>query len=55
MGAHEVVQITKVKDPVEAVRVLSRRNAAAVDVVIEAVGRPEAWEWPSTWCAKAGR
>src|ERR1700750_1713837 len=42
MGAHEVVQITKVKDPVEAVRMLSPERRGS-DVVIEAVGRPEAW------------
>ena len=43
MGAHEVVQITKVKDPVEAVRRVSPEKRGG-DVVIEAVGRPEAWE-----------
>src|SRR5881227_2038218 len=42
MGAHEVVQITKVKDPVDAVRMLSPDKRGS-DVVIEAVGRPEAW------------
>jgi L-iditol 2-dehydrogenase len=43
MGADETVQITRVNDFVEAVRALTdcRRGA---DVVIEAVGRPEAWE-----------
>ncbi|MBV8051993.1 MAG: alcohol dehydrogenase catalytic domain-containing protein, partial [Acidobacteriaceae bacterium] len=44
MGAHEVVQITKVNDPVEAARMLSPEKRGG-DVVIEAVGRPEAWEW----------
>src|SRR5439155_22718451 len=43
MGAHDVVQITNVKDPVEAVRALSPDKRGS-DVVIEAVGRPEAWE-----------
>jgi len=43
MGAHEVVQITKVKDAVEAVRMISPEKRGS-DVVIEAVGRPEAWE-----------
>src|ERR1700679_936424 len=38
MGAKEVVQITKVKDPVDAVRVLSPEKRGG-DVVIEAVGR----------------
>ena len=41
MGAHEVVQITDVKDPVEAVRALTPDRRGS-DVVIEAVGRPEA-------------
>ena len=44
MGAHEVIQITHVKDPVRAVHVLSPDKRGS-DVVIEAVGRPEAWEW----------
>src|SRR5947199_3596802 len=44
MGAHEVVQITKVKDAVDAVRLTSPEKRGS-DVVIEAVGRPEAWEW----------
>jgi L-iditol 2-dehydrogenase len=43
MGADEVVQITQVHDPVEAVRALTEDRRGA-DVVIEAVGRPEAWE-----------
>src|SRR5258708_26287137 len=42
-GAHEVVQITNVKDPVEAVRELSAARRRA-DVAIEAVGRPEGRE-----------
>jgi len=43
-GADEVVQITKVNDPVEVVRKLSPAGRGA-DVVIEAVGRPQAWQW----------
>ena len=38
MGAHEVVQITKVKDAVEAVRLISPEKRGS-DVVVEAVGR----------------
>ncbi len=53
MGAHEVVQITKVKDPVEAVRALSPEKRGG-DVVIEAVGRPEAWEWAIDMVRKGG-
>lgn len=43
MGADEVVQITAVHDPVEAVRAYTDERRGA-DVVVEAVGRPEAWE-----------
>jgi L-iditol 2-dehydrogenase len=53
MGAHEVVQITNVKDPVEAVRRLSPENRGS-DVVIEAVGRPEAWESAIDMVRKGG-
>ena len=53
MGAHEVVQITQVKDPVEAVRMLSPDKRGG-DVVIEAVGRPEAWEWAIDMVRKGG-
>jgi L-iditol 2-dehydrogenase len=53
MGAHEVVQITKVKDPVEAVRRLSPEKRGS-DVVIEAVGRPEAWELAIEMVRKGG-
>ena len=53
MGAHEVVQITKVKDAVEAVRMISPEKRGS-DVVIEAVGRPEAWEWAIDMVRKGG-
>lgn len=53
MGAHEVVQITKVKDPVEGVRALTPSKRGS-DVVIEAVGRPEAWEWAIDMVRKGG-
>jgi L-iditol 2-dehydrogenase len=53
LGADEVVQITKVQDPVEAVRSLSPERRGA-DVVIEAVGRPEAWEWSIDMVRKGG-
>jgi L-iditol 2-dehydrogenase len=53
LGADEVVQITQVQDPVEAVRVLSPDKRGA-DVVIEAVGRPEAWEWSIDMVRKGG-
>lgn len=43
LGADEIVQITNVQDPVDAVRALTPDRRGA-DVVVEAVGRPEAWE-----------
>ncbi len=52
-GAHEVVQISQVKDPIEAVRQLTRERRGA-DVVIEAVGRTEAWEWAVQMVRKGG-
>jgi L-iditol 2-dehydrogenase len=53
MGAHEAVQITKVSDPVEAVRMLTTGRRGS-DVVIEAVGRSEAWEWAIDMVRKGG-
>jgi len=42
-GADEVVDITTVTDPVDAVRSLTQEGRG-VDVAIEAVGLPETWE-----------
>ena len=42
-----------VKDPVEAVRALSPGGRGA-DVVVEAVGRPEAWVWATEMVRKGG-
>ncbi len=53
MGAHEVVQITKVKDAVDAVHALTPGRRGS-DVVIEAVGRPQAWEWATEMVRKGG-
>ncbi len=53
LGSHEVVQITNVKDPVESVRALTPDKRGA-DVVIEAVGRPTAWEWAIDMVRKGG-
>jgi L-iditol 2-dehydrogenase len=53
MGAHEIVQITKVRDVVEAVRALAPQKRGC-DVVIEAVGRPDAWEWAIQMVRKGG-
>jgi L-iditol 2-dehydrogenase len=43
LGADEIIQITQVQDPVEVVRSLTPEHRGA-DVVVEAVGRPDAWE-----------
>jgi L-iditol 2-dehydrogenase len=53
MGAHEIVQTTKVQNVVEAVRALAPQKRGC-DVVIEAVGRPEAWEWAIEMVRKGG-
>ncbi len=53
MGAHDVVQITKVENPIEAVRALTPSHRGS-DVVIEAVGRPQAWEWSIDMVRKGG-
>ena len=52
-GAAEIVQVTNVSDPVEAVRRLTP-EARGADVVVEAVGRTEAWEWSIEMVRKGG-
>ncbi len=53
MGAHDVVHLGSVKDQIQAVRNLSPGGRGA-DVVIEAVGRPEAWMWATEMVRKGG-
>jgi len=53
LGADSAVQITAVDDPVKAVRKLTPEGRG-VDVVIEAVGRPQAWEWSIDMVRKGG-
>jgi len=53
IGADSAVQITEVDDPVKAVRKLTP-EARGCDVVIEAVGRPRAWEWSIDMVRKGG-
>lgn len=53
LGADDVVQITNVEDPVAAVRSLTRDRRGA-DVVVEAVGRPLAWEQSIDMVRKGG-
>lgn len=52
-GAHEVVQISTIDDPIRAVRNLSPDYRGA-DVVIEAVGRPQGWQWAVDMVRKGG-
>ncbi len=52
-GAHEVINLGKVSDPVKAVRALSAGGRGS-DVVIEAVGRPLAWQWSLEMVRKGG-
>jgi L-iditol 2-dehydrogenase len=53
VGADSTVQITSVDDPVKAVRKLTPEGRGC-DVVIEAVGRPQAWEWTIDMVRKGG-
>jgi L-iditol 2-dehydrogenase len=52
-GAQEVVQITKTDDPVQTLRALTPDHRGA-DVVIEAVARPQAWEWAVDMVRRGG-
>ena len=52
-GAEQVVQINDRVDTVEAVRALTP-GARGVDVVIEPVGRPQAWQWAIDMARKGG-
>ncbi len=49
----EIIQITTVGDPIESVRALTAEHRGS-DVVIECVGRPEAWEWATEMVRKGG-
>ncbi|HEX4039606.1 MAG TPA: alcohol dehydrogenase catalytic domain-containing protein [Acidobacteriaceae bacterium] len=51
-GASEVVQITKVSDPITAVRALTHRRG--VDIAVEAVATPLAWQWAVEMVRKGG-
>jgi L-iditol 2-dehydrogenase len=52
-GAQHVVQLSNTSDVVSAVRSLTRAEQGA-DAVIEAVGRPEAWQWAVAMARKGG-
>ena len=51
-GADDVVQITKVESPVDAVINLTEGRGS--DIVIEAVGRPQAWQWAVDMVRRGG-
>jgi L-iditol 2-dehydrogenase len=51
-GAADVVQITKTRDPIESVIHLTEGRGS--DVVIEAVGRPQAWQWAVDMVRRGG-
>ena len=52
-GAHDVVQITNVDDPITKVKMLTNDHRGP-DVVIEAVGRPQGWQWAVDMVRKGG-
>lgn len=52
-GASKVVQITKVDDPIAAVRALTPGHRG-VDLAIEAVATPLAWQWAVEMVRKGG-
>jgi L-iditol 2-dehydrogenase len=51
-GADNVVQIDKIKDPVEAVVGITEGRGS--DIVIEAVGRPQTWQWSVDMVRRGG-
>jgi len=51
-GADDVVQITKVESPVDAVINLTEGRGS--DIVIEAVGRPQTWQWAVDMVRRGG-
>lgn len=53
MGADELINVSKVKDQVEAVQELT--GGRGVDVAIEATGIPEVWEKTMYMARKAGK
>lgn len=52
-GAHDIIQINRVEDPIDAVRSLTA-DRRGPDVVIEAVGRPQGWEWAVDMVRRGG-
>jgi L-iditol 2-dehydrogenase len=52
-GASEAIQISEVADPAAAVRALTPQRRG-VDIAIEAVAKPQAWEWAVDMVRKGG-
>jgi len=52
LGADDVVQIDKVESPVDTVIGLTEGRGS--DIVIEAVGRPQAWQWAVDMVRRGG-
>ena len=52
-GAHEIVQITKTKDAIDATKAVTP-GVRGADVVIEAIGRPQGWEWAVDMVRRGG-
>src|SRR4029453_16528124 len=52
-GAQEVIQITRTKDPIDAVKAVTPGFRGA-DVVVEAIGRPQGWEWAVDMVRRGG-
>jgi L-iditol 2-dehydrogenase len=53
LGAHDVVRLADVDDPIAAARALTPKGRGA-DVVFEAVATPEAWQWAVQMARKGG-
>jgi L-iditol 2-dehydrogenase len=53
LGAQHVVQMTRVKDPIAAVRALTP-NRRGVDIAIEAVALPLTWQWAVDMVRRGG-
>jgi len=51
-GADEVVQIGKHQDPID--RVIGVTEGRGADIVIEAVGRPQTWQWAVEMVRRGG-
>jgi L-iditol 2-dehydrogenase len=51
-GADEVVQVGKIQNPID--RVIGVTEGRGSDIVIEAVGRPQTWQWAVEMVRRGG-